>query len=390
MNANSRYCGRYRYLQLRYHIYLQGVKAIKEAVQQMVMALVALLQIAIPVVFFLLVFGLGQIADPNTSNASYFAWTWGYGLAVYGVLRIQRHAVLGSDSAYYLDSLPVSATTKRVADYVMLLVAVNLLLLLPLGLLVAILSNHWQTFATVTGIAALLPLCLMLATVMALLLYTLRREHFPLVSLLTLPGLLLLAQPEKVWLGLLFIGLWVDWHRPYRWVLPRTEAKYYWQLQLKYHLQHWQPHFQRILLTAITLLALTTMAKHVGAQEAALVRVALVSLTALLLSRVAFSLLQFQQEYQLYLVSLPMSLQQRRNWDVLLMLLFSSILLLPVIAVAKLSWPMAAIAVGQLWLGVWGVLKLGKLYFIPVLSAGCVVAWWVFQSVYSCRVCVLF
>lgn len=120
------------YWQFRLQLYREYLKQWLDSIKQMSLAIVALFPLAISALILLPFLAWGVIAETASNNELWIYTLWGYLLFVYCWMILQKDGILGVQSKLYVESLPVSRSTRDWCELGLSLYGANLFLLGPL------------------------------------------------------------------------------------------------------------------------------------------------------------------------------------------------------------------------------------------------------------------
>ena len=359
------------YWQLRLAFYREAIKSMRETLQQLGMAVVVFFQVALPAVFLFFLVGLGQLAEPSNSLAHYSAWLSGYGILIYGLLRFQRHAILGTAIKYWDSSLPIPESQRQLSTLGLSIVAGNVFLILPIGLLCYLFLTHIPESLSMTGIRQLWPLLITCLWGIQVSLLALHRQTFPVVSLIFVPFSLVFFADESMgsyWLLVLFIvPTLTSFIREQRFSVS-PKIYFLWQLFIRYQQVHWQGLLLRFIALALCSLFFYNLIANVSPITRTWVLLFAVFVTATLAATVQFSLINFRARYQYFLMSLPIEASMINVQLLLVVIFIGFVFVLVSSSFIGNHWLFYLAWLLLYFLGLWSVSRFKQRFFIPLIA----------------------
>lgn len=197
------------YLRFRYRIYVNEIKQLIAAISSIsVILTVFFINVLVPVFLMAALMVVGIIASNTTEVSERLVYQWGYLLVTYLLVKIQAKAILATAYDYYVSSVPVSKSRRRVSDMLLLLNGGNLVLLAPIGFCLFI--PDWANLVK-SGYFVLFALSVLLLAIVAL-----YRRRVPFGSLLVLPIFVIYFAQSAFWANLILLLLilseliWLD------------------------------------------------------------------------------------------------------------------------------------------------------------------------------------
>jgi hypothetical protein len=339
-----------------------------ETIQQLGTAIVFLFQVALPAVALFFLMGLGQLAEPELPTKTYVAWLGGYGVFVYGLMRFQRQAILALPVAFWDNSLPVENQQRVMTVIGLCLLAGNVFLLLPLGLLLYLLMTHLPESLTADGFKQLWPLMLSCLWAVQAVILALYRHRFPVLILVLLPSFVWLLSDytsQSVWM--LMLGPILNLKRDEKPQGRRMKLQFFWQLLLAYQLKNWQSILLKGAALVLACLFFAAMKTQASIEAKSWVVLCCIFMSSSLAATVQFSLMEFRQQYHYFLSSLPMKTVNYRGQFLMFVGVFGLIFLLVTCffigfsIYTVLAWPVFYA------LGLWSVNQYRQRFFIPLI-----------------------
>ena len=304
------------YWRFRRNIYDHFLRQWLTSLKQISWAVVALFPLAIPALFFAPLLILALLTDPTLSGQKYHMVLWSYLLMTYTWVFFQKNAILASEYKYYDSSLPISQRKRRAINTVMVFYAAKLLLLAPIGFFIVLLVSN----ATKSHIGFILAL----------------EQLFPLIVLIGLSVYYAFyaLQAKYAWLSL-FIGpivmnLWANTLTPSMiislWVtlillerllvLPSVKITRLPQGLWHFYAQADLAHSHKTLYRVVTVLLIMIIAQMFYLQVKPEVKPLIGNffgiICAIIIACKLTDLTQLNQQYQVYLKSLPINKQQQQ------------------------------------------------------------------------------
>lgn len=255
---------------------------------------------------------LGILADPKTSNHTYFTAMWGYLLLLHSWLLLQREGIKATRYLQYDRSLPISARYRQCVDLALICYAGNLLLLAPIALLTLLLVRNFDSIS-VSGFWQFMPILgLVVFCVYYAIVAVYRR--YPWFSLLVVPLCLLPVSTDltkismlSLWLLACIGELCVPCLTTYRIRLGSIPAFFFLHADRTYYLSQ----FLRLIALLLVLLFADNFVTHVNADIRTQTGNFFAFVCALIVASKMLELERLQQRYHGYLVSIGLSQLQR-------------------------------------------------------------------------------
>ncbi len=362
------------YWRFRLAFYRQTIKEMREAILQLGAAVVVLFQVAIPAVFLFFLMGLGQLADPGVSPSDYAIWLGGYGILMYCLMRFQRNAILALPIKFWDSGLPIETHQRIMVLIGLCMLAGNVFLLLPIGLLLYLWGTHLPESLSFVGFKQLWPLLLSCFWGIHSTIIALHRQRFPLLILVILPiliWLLSLNTSGPLWLLFFLLGPVLGWKGSHKAWNVGGKLGSFWQLLLAYQFKNWQSFLLKITALILSLRFFTTMLEHTSFEAKNWVVLCCIFMSATLASTIQFNLTEFKQQYGYFLSSLPISRSSYRRQILSFIgvfgILFLCLTCLAVgfTAINIILWSMFYVV------GIWSVDRLKQRFFIPLIILFC-------------------
>lgn len=177
------------YWQFRLTCYRDTLRQWVDSIKQLSLGLVALFPLALMAMIFIPLLVLGILADPQTSNHTYFTALWGYLLLLHSWLLLQKDGIKATRYSYYDASLPITLRHRYSIDVALIFYAGNLLLCAPIALLSLLLLRNSDS-VSVSGFWQFIPILglVLFCTYYA---FVAVYRRYPWFSLLVLPLCLL-------------------------------------------------------------------------------------------------------------------------------------------------------------------------------------------------------
>lgn len=359
------------YWHLRLTFYRQSIKEMRETIQQLGMAVVVLFQVAIPAVFLFFLMGLGQLAEPEQPTSNYVAWLGGYGVLIYGVIRFQRQAILALPVKFWDNSLPVGSGDRVIVVILLCLLAGNVFLLLPVGLLIYLLLSHIPESLSVDGLKQLWPLLISCLWGIQSMLLALYRRRFPLLTLVLLPVFVWLMDSlgeQPWWLLMLMLGPVLGFKTDKAFWQGKVKLHFFWQLLLVHQCKNWQSALLKMASLTLCCIFFATMAEQVSTSTRHWVVLCCIFISASLTSTIQFSLNGFKQQYRYFLSSLPVSGDIYRRQFLLFTGAVGATFLL--VTCLFIGFSMLIVVAWTLFfcIGVWSINRFRQRFFIPLIA----------------------
>ena len=355
------------YSALRLQIYRNEIKQLTDAIGQLGLFIaVVCYNVVIPGFLMFGLMAVAVIAEDVTTLDQRIRYQVFYLMAIYGLLRIQRKAILATPYRHYINDLPVSTWMHRRCELELTAVAGNLILFAPLVLCFFI--PDWQTLVK-TAYFPVFAVTVLLTSLLAV-----YRNNMPIFSWLLLPLAGYSLAPSANVLNaawLLLVALEWQFIDKLKMQLPDVKLTSYPGM-----LWRFVAHRPVNVLTRIggTIAIMAGFAFLISKRPdfATEMFAIVISLPiAMLIGSYQFEIERWRSQYHYYLNDLPISPLARHVWDTLPMVVFTT-----VVAAAYL-WLLDINALMVVLLGLLvaatavGVNRLGKFYFfLPCVVFG--------------------
>ena len=353
------------YSQLRQKIFFDEIKQLMAIIGRLGVFVAAVCyQVVIPVFLMFIIFGLAQIAEADTAYHQRVVYQSIYFICIYGLVRVQRGAILASNYQYYLQTLPVKRWQIWWQNSKMCLYGANLLLIAPIALCLYIpnlkVLIETQYFVAFSGAMVLMSQI------------ALYRQNVPWVSLLLMPFVAFFVDtsPNSInwwWLLAVVFELMLIDKLPRGWFMP--PVKHY----LSWLLLYGRSRSANIIARQILVLGVLAIHAYLVMErpdfDTVLFAQLVNTLVGLVWGSYQFEIERIRQLYRDYLALLPLTKRYLRVIEG-----FYLALLAGFTALLCMTWlGFSAVLLMQLYLIIgataFGVIYLGKYYFVMTLIA---------------------
>ena len=321
------------YLQLRLIIYNNELRQMFASIKQLFIFIVLLLHIAFPIAVLAALISLSIIESSQAENSTRIFYQWGYFVFLFFLIRIQKKAIFGEAWRLYLASIPSTKTQKYYANIMLIGLAGNLPLLVPIVIVISsldssILTNHlyFTLFAVAPFFVAWLAL---------------KRRRFPWLSLLLfplamsfyvtqVPELLSARALNSYWLLVLLIDCLYCIYSPITVIKKSHHAlKSYWQITWIDIIESPSPLLSRVFFCGLFIVMVGYVQGQLGAIATEELQAVFCYILSLVIGSFQFDNEKFNLRYRYYLASLLLNVRQRYLFDII-----PAILIACVVAVA--------------------------------------------------------
>ena len=305
------------YLQLRFKIYHNELKQMLSSISQLFIFLSLMLQIALPAALLTALISLSVIESSQTAISSRIPYQLGYFLFLYFIVRVQKKAIFVEVSQLYLASLPITKVQKYCATIMLIGLAGNLPLLIPLSVLIANLNASAFTdhlYFSLFVVAIVLNVWL-----------ALRGRHFPWLSLLFYPLFMHFYATQMsdslssdVLNGCWLIMFIIDYFLKPAAIMKKHHLpmKYYWQIKWIEIKENPTPLLSRIFICALSIVLVGYTQNELATVASGQLQIIFCYIMSLVIGSFQFDNEKFYLRYRLYLASVLLSSRGRYLFDI--------------------------------------------------------------------------